>query len=277
METDNNRNGMNNNTIDITKTDNNSKYNHQTHMLYSQYTNKIQSLDIKERQTAYVTTNDDPIEELIFQDDAEDDPSEDIFYSPHHPYRKYAPIAPANNDYINLFECTTYNAIFEIKENETSLIIANPKNITTSITSIMQRLILYGNIGSADLMMTNENSKYDLHIDIFKYITDNVKSLFPVPEYFKKLINSSITNLKSNYSTPTNNIIPASNIINNQIRINELTKYITKPYFFLNTMCIPVPPIPRIDLRILRTLHERIYKKNSERLPRYSKISNIPY
>ena len=103
-------------------------------------------------------------------------------------------------------------------------------------------------MGSASLLI--DNAKQDLHIDIYKYITDNIRTLFPVPEYFKRLHNSSINQLKSNYNTPTNNnLTPATNISNNQIRINELNQYLVKPYFVLNTMVVPVPIISRIDLR----------------------------
>ena len=92
-------------------------------------------------------------------------------------------------------ECKTYNAIFDVKEVEASIIIANPKALCTTITNIMLNLILYGNIGSASLII--DNAKQDLHIDIYKYITDNVKTLFPVPEYLKnyKLILLTTSNL----------------------------------------------------------------------------------
>ena len=117
-------------------------------------------------------------------------------------------------------ECKTYNAIFDVKDVEASIIIANPKALCTTITNIMQNLILYGNIGTASLII--DNAKLDLHIDIYKYITDNVKTLFPVPEYFKRLQANTINYLKSNYNTPTNtnNPTPSSNVSNNQKRIN---------------------------------------------------------
>ena len=246
-------NNANNEQTNIYK----NQYDHHMHLLQSQFTQEIQKLDVKESITANVTQSD-PMEELIFQDDVDDEPSEDVFYSLHHPYRKHDPTAPVNNDYMMFLECKTYNAIFDFKEAEASIIIANPKAICTTITNIMQNLILYGNIGSASLII--DNAKQDLHIDIYKYITDNVKTLFPVPEYFKRLQATTVNHLKSNYNTPTNtnNSTPASNVSNNQIRINELNQYIIKPYFFLNTMTVAVPIIPRIDLRIVRNLYDKI-------------------
>ena len=70
-----------------------------------------------------------------------------------------------NNEYMMLLECKTYNTIFEIKDVEASIIIANPKIICTSITNIMQNLIMYGNIGTAGILI--DKAKQDLHIDIF--------------------------------------------------------------------------------------------------------------